>query len=301
MESPYLEGPFAPVSTERSGPLSLLEGEVPRDLHGTYVRNGPNPRFATLGRHHWFDGDGMLHAVRFGEGAARYQRRWIRTAAFQEETMEERGLYRGLLESVRENPAGAHKDTGNTDILAFGSELLALHYMGGRAWRVDADSLETLGPLALPDRLSAHAKVDPETGELLFFDYRPTPPFLRLGVLREGSLSLRDVGAEVALEEAVFPHDMAFTRRFAILMAPPATLSAKHAAAGRWGVIEDPEAPFRFVLVPRDGSAARVFEASNCYLYHVCDAWEEQGAVVLVGFRCPRLFPASDPSEGAYG
>ena len=25
--------------------------------------NGPNPRYRTEGRYHWFDGDGMLHGI----------------------------------------------------------------------------------------------------------------------------------------------------------------------------------------------------------------------------------------------
>jgi hypothetical protein len=49
--------------------LTDIEGEVPKDLTGMYVRNGPNRRFEAPGRYHWFDGDGMLHAVRFDRRA----------------------------------------------------------------------------------------------------------------------------------------------------------------------------------------------------------------------------------------
>lgn len=297
MESPYLEDGFAPTSDEHSGvALRLIEGEVPRDLHGAYVRNGPNPRFEQPGRYHWFDGDGMLHAVRFGEGTATYTNRYVHTADFARETEADAALFRGLMESSLDNPAGRYKDTGNTDVLVHNGELLTLHYMGASAWRVDPITLETLGKREVPAKLSAHAKVDPATGELLHFDYAVEEPFLRFGSLApDGTHTWIDT----PVAEPVYPHDMAFTPTYAILMEPPVTLSAKHHKAGRWGVVEHRDRPFRFHLVPRHGGAPRSFEATGCYLYHVVDAWEEGDTVELVGFRCPRLFPKPDPSEGA--
>lgn len=303
MKSPYLEGSFAPAPSETSSvSLKVLEGEVPRDLFGSYVRNGPNPAFLAEGRHHWFDGDGMLHALRFEDGDARYQSRWIQTPSLAQERSDGRALWKGLLESTRDNPDKRHKDTGNTDVIAYGNELLAFHYMGGAAWRLHGQTLETLGRLEVPSRMSAHAKVDPVSGELLYFDYGAEAPFLAFGsVDKDGG----HVSQEAPIERPVFPHDMAFTSRFGVLMAPPVFLSAKHAAAGRWGVEEQEDEPFRFLLMPREksgeGGEVRVFEASPCYLYHVVDAWDDGDAVELIGFRCPKLFPKSDPSEGVLG
>ena len=39
-----------------------VEGELPRELNGTFYRNGPNPAYEPRGKYHWFDGDGMSHA-----------------------------------------------------------------------------------------------------------------------------------------------------------------------------------------------------------------------------------------------
>lgn len=305
MESPYLEGSFAPTPHETSSvALKVLEGEVPKDLAGSYVRNGPNPAFRAEGRHHWFDGDGMVHALRFEDGDVRYQSRWVQTPSLKAERDEGRALWKGLLESAKDNPDHRYKDTGNTDVIAYGDELLTFHYMSGSAWRLHGQTLETLGRLEIsnaPARMSAHAKVDPVSGELLYFDYGVKTPFLTFGrIAKDGT----HVTQEAPLDRPVFPHDMAFTSRFGVLMAPPVSLSAKHAAAGRWGVEEHRDEPFRFILMPRGGSddeGARVFEASPCYVYHVVDAWDDGDAVELVGFRCPKLFPKADPSEGALG
>ena len=58
--SPYLLGDFAPVHTELSTDALEVEGEVPKDLFGMYVRNGPNAQHTPKGRYHWFDGDGAV-------------------------------------------------------------------------------------------------------------------------------------------------------------------------------------------------------------------------------------------------
>ena len=79
IDNPYLHGLFAPVVEERDERVPTIEGTLPADLAGAYVRNGPNNRFAPTNRYHWFDGDGMLHAVWFEDGRARYRSRFIQT------------------------------------------------------------------------------------------------------------------------------------------------------------------------------------------------------------------------------
>ena len=38
-------------------------GELPSEISGMFVRNGPNPQFSPIGNYHWFDGDGMVHGI----------------------------------------------------------------------------------------------------------------------------------------------------------------------------------------------------------------------------------------------
>ncbi len=67
---PGLMNNFAPLRAEFGpAPLKLLSGKVPADLNGVYLRAGPNIRFAPEGRYHPFDGDGMIHAAHFENGA----------------------------------------------------------------------------------------------------------------------------------------------------------------------------------------------------------------------------------------
>ena len=81
--NPYLMSNFAPVSKEITTNNLEIKGELPRDLSGMYLRNGPNPQFAPLGRYDWMDGDGMLHGIRISGGRAEYRNRYVQTGAFE--------------------------------------------------------------------------------------------------------------------------------------------------------------------------------------------------------------------------
>ena len=80
-KDPYLSGVYAPVTAERDDATLAVTGALPAGLAGTYLRNGPNPKFEPKGRYHIFDGDGMLHGLTLdGAGGASYRNRWVRTA-----------------------------------------------------------------------------------------------------------------------------------------------------------------------------------------------------------------------------
>lgn len=301
-DDPYLDGAYAPIDDESELELTASEGAIPRDLNGSYVRNGPNPRFAAPGRHHWFDGDGMLHAVRLHDGKATYRNRYVRTPGFLKEEEAGRALWSGLLEPTGDNPSGApYKDTGNTDVLAYRGALYTLWYVCGAAHRIDPITLESRGPATFggeePLRLSAHAKVDPRSGELVFFDYGPRPPFMRYGVIADGRIEHL---VPIELPGPRLPHDMAITERFSILMDLPVFPRPEALKQKRWIVQFDRAQPARFGIIPRRGApeSIRWFSAEPCYVYHVVNAWEEGDTVVMVGCRCDDPLPEPRAEDG---
>jgi carotenoid cleavage dioxygenase len=300
-DTPVLQGGFAPVTQEWAVDLGDVEGEIPCDLTGLHVRNGPNRRFEAPGRYHWFDGDGMLHAVRFEGGRAQYRNRWIRTDGLQEELHAGRALWQGIKDPPRrDRPDMPVKNTANTDVKFHAGHLITMWYLGGAVYRCRPDDLSTVGPLELDPCLaglpiSAHSKVDERTGEFLFFAYGKEPPYMHYGVLdRHGALK---TFMPVALPGPRLPHDMGVTEHHTILHDLPLFQDADAMAAGRHKLKFHADVPARFGIVPRHGTPGQIrwFEASPTYLYHVSNAWEEddgQGGteIVMTGtpFRAPR-------------
>ncbi|MFJ2031981.1 carotenoid oxygenase family protein [Streptosporangium sp. NPDC087985] len=289
-KNPYLLGVYAPVHEEITvGDFEVI-GEIPRDLNGVFLRNGPNRRYAGPGRYHWFDGDGMIHAVHFENGRARYRNRWVRTQAFLADSEAGRGLWSGVMEDPRENPFGnGHglglKDSSNTDVIFHRGKILSTWYLCGTPYAVDPLSLETLGAEdflgTLTGDFMAHPKVDERTGELFWFDYGPQPPYMRYGVVSpEGTVTHV---TDVELPGPRLPHDMAITENYAILMDLPLIQDQEARQRGRYRISFERELPSRFGVIPRhgQGSETRWFEASPCYIYHVVNAWEEGEEIVL--------------------
>jgi carotenoid cleavage dioxygenase-like enzyme len=289
--NPYLTGVFAPIRDELT--LENLEviGEIPADLNGIYLRNGPNRQHDAPGRYHMFDGDGMIHAVHFESGKARYRNRYVHTAAFHEESAAGRALWTGVMESPQGNPFGnTHglgiKDAANTDVIFHGGKVLATWYLCGTPMAVDPLSLETLGAEnflgSLNGDMMAHPKVDESSGELFWFDYGPDgPPYLRYGVV--GQQGIVDHSTDIDLPGPRLPHDMAITANYAVLMDLPLIQDQVARAAGKYRIEFDRSLPARFGILPRrgHGTAIRWFEAKPCYIYHVINAWEQGEEIVL--------------------
>ena len=301
-ELPVLQGGFAPVDQELTVDLTdVVEGEIPRDLTGMHVRNGPNRRFEAPGRYHWFDGDGMLHAVEFEGGRARYRNRWVGTRGLQEELAAGQALWQGIKDPPRKDrPDAPLKNTANTDVKYHAGQLLAMWYLGGSVYQVNPSDLSTRGILDMDPRIaglpiSAHSKVDERTGEFLFFAYGKEAPYMHYGVLdREGALK---TFMPVQLPGPRLPHDMAITANFTVLHDFPLFYDMDAFAAGRHKLKFYAEMPSRFAVVPRHGRPDQIrwFEAKPTYMYHVSNAWEEddgQGGIEIVmtgtPFRVPR-------------
>ena len=289
-QNPYLLGIYAPVHEEISAEDMVVIGEIPKDLNGVYLRNGPNRRYEEPGRYHWFDGDGMIHAMHFDNGKVRYQNRWVRTEAFKAEGAAGRSLFSGVIEDPKNNPFGnSHglniKDSANTDLIYHRGKVLATWYLCGAPMAIDPLSLDTLGAEdflgTLVGDMMAHPKVDERTGELFWFDYGPQAPYMRYGVM--GPDGTQKHVTDIELPGPRLPHDMAITDNYAVLMDLPLIQDEQARQAGRYKIQFEHTLPSRFAVIPRyaDASKLRWFEASPCYIYHVVNAWEEGDEVVM--------------------
>lgn len=298
VDNPYLHGLYAPTTLEVTSDALPVEGELPRDLFGAYFRNGPNSVHAPINRYHWFDGDGMVHGIWFEDGQARYANRYVQTRGLKAEQEAGHTIWGGVLGPFDMTlPGGPLKDTANTDLIALDGRLFALWYESGQLFELDPKTLATLGPQrfdnAVPKRISAHSKVCPHTGDLIWFSYGDRPPYMRYGVLaRDG----RSHTTSITLPGPRRPHDIGITPRFSILHDFPVFFDPEVFKRTKKRIpLFHRDVPTRYGVVPRWGSDADVrwFEFEPCYMLHVVNCWEEADTVVMVGCRTddPTLKP----------
>ena len=299
-DDPFLRGNYAPWPMEGEIHNLVVEGEIPRDLDGTLFRNGPNPQFAPRGRYHWFDGDGMIHAFTIRDGKAHYRNRWVRSQRFQMEREAGEALWGGLADWANSDPRveGIFPNAANTNIIVHGGKLLAL-WEAGPPHELDPRTLETRGVYDFDGKLqgpmTAHPKIDPDTGELLFFGYSPFPPYLRYYVASADGKITRSEEIEVPVPTMM--HDFIATRNHVIFMVFPATFRFENFASGapiRW----EPELGTKIGVMPRNGTSADVrwFETNPCYVFHPMNAYSENGQVIADVCRFDRL-PLFDGAE----
>jgi len=224
---------FAALEEEHCGWVTEITGEIPRDLKGTFFRNGPGTMKAGEQQYgHWFDGPGMISAVSFLDGRAHFQNRYVRTPKFVKDKAAGKICSRGFGTQLEggwgsnflrpmENPA-------NTSISWHANKLCAF-YEGGQPYRLDPATLETRGKelyegaLNSVKTMSAHGKINRKTGHQINFGVNITGPGLTRLKL---ALDVYDIDphgriprkCRVRLDEFPFLHDFGMTENYAVFL-----------------------------------------------------------------------------------
>ncbi|GAS86481.1 carotenoid oxygenase [Mycolicibacterium brisbanense] len=307
-DHPYRTGPWRPQTTEwNADELPVVDGEIPADLDGVYLRNTENPLHPAFKVYHPFDGDGMLHIVGFRDGKAFYRNRFIRTDGFLAENAAGGPLWPGIAEPVnlaqRDHGWGARtlmKDASSTDVTVHRGVALSSFYQCGDLYRIDPCTGDMLGKEdwsgEFPRDLgvSAHPKVDDRTGELLFFNYGKQAPYMHYGVVDGTNRLVHYV--DVELPGPRLPHDMAFTENYVILNDFPLFWDAELLKLNAHVPRLHRDLPSRFAILPRRGQPGQIrwFEADPTYVLHFTNAFEDGDEIVLDGFFQGSPEPADD-------
>jgi len=294
----------APIPMECDAPFLPIQGKLPRELNGTLYRNGANPQFASPGAH-WFFGDGMLHGFRLDNGRASYRNRWVRTPKWLAEHAAGRPLYGEYNMKLSGAPPSTPRDgnVANTNIIYHAGKLLALEE-AHLPMQIERDTLATRGYCDFGGTLktgpfTAHPKIDPVTGEMLFFGYnvgRPLGPGMMFGAV--------DAAGHVTRLErfkapyAAMVHDFIVTEHYVLFPILPLTGSIWRAVRGRPPYAWEPRKGSYVGVMPRSGTtrAIRWFRSEPCFVFHAMNAWEDGDRIVADVMQSEQapFFPTAD-------
>ncbi|XP_073135743.1 probable carotenoid cleavage dioxygenase 4, chloroplastic [Henckelia pumila] len=294
---------FAPVRELPPTACEVVEGSLPPSLDGAYIRNGPNPQFLPRGPYHLFDGDGMLHSIRISGGKATLCSRYVKTYKYRVE--REKGFsvipnvfsgFNGLSASAARGAlavarvlAGQFNPTegaglANTSLSLISGNLYALGESDlPYSVKIDSDGeIHTLGRHDFNRKLfmsmTAHPKIDPETGETFAFRYGPMPPFLTF--FRINSVGEKQADVPIfSMTSPSFLHDFAITKKYAIFNEIQIGMNPMEMISGGSPVGANPSKVPRIGVIPRyaaDESQMKWFEVPGLNTIHAINAWDEE-------------------------
>lgn len=295
--APWLAA-FAEVPREHGFEPLRTEGALPRELAGTMFRNGPG-LFSVFGHRyrHWFDGDGLVSAVRFGDGRAEGAVRLVQSRGLEEERRRGRAYFGSYgtkapgpwnpwraLRFVREGG----KNPANTSVMCWADRVFAL-CEAGRPTEIDPATLETTGESDLGGAIvrpfSAHPHRVDETGYVYNFGTRlGRPNAVDLYALRPDGTAGRI--AELPLSFPTLIHDFAVTARHLVLFLAPVEIGLYRILFGRSSFADamewHPERGTEIVVVPLDAPASPIRFATDAFwAWHTGNAFERGGEIVV--------------------
>ena len=297
-KQPWHQG-FADTYQEHIAPLALpVQGDLPAGLRGVLFRNGPGAMSVQGERlAHWFDGDGMVHAVRFTDAGVTYSNRFVDTSHRRAEAQAGKRLFSGFGVTARLGPLGKlrgipFKNPANTHIIFYAQKLLAL-CEAGLPYRLDPATLTTIaadtceGGLDAKIGFSAHPKIHARSGAMWNFG-------IAYGRASCAHLYRCDAEGRAAQMFAVpmpynaLVHDFALTDKYAVFAFAPLALPDVP-----WQVMLGlspfernlqwkPARGTHLAVVDLDGGHVRQLQAPPFFAFHTINAWDdERGDIVL--------------------
>ena len=288
----HFTGLNAPVRIESSVQNLPVEGEIPKEIEGSFFRAVPDPAHVPMFEDDVaLSGDGMISRFRFENGHVDHDIRYVRTARYDAEKKARHALFGKYRNPFTDDPSveGVDRTVANTTPVWHGDRLF-MTKEDGHAYEVDPETLETIGSWDYhgglrSETMTAHPRIDPETGEMFFFGYEA------------GGLCSLDVAYCIAdkdgnlVSEQWFQqpycstiHDFAITEHYAIFPIFPTTADLERLKAGGEHWAHEQERESWVGIMPRYGKVEemRWFKgAKGVSAFHFVNAYEEGDLIHL--------------------
>src|SRR5689334_16931980 len=169
-------------------------------------------------------------------------------------------------------------------------------------FELDPVGLERGGFMATGGKFTAHPKMDPETGEMVWFAYsagpQPLTNLIDYGVTDASGKVVRRDRFEAPYASMI--HDFIVTKNYVAFPVLPLNGDIQRAMKGGPALAWDPSKGAYLGVMRRNASvdSIRWFEMDPNYMFHPMNAWEEGSKLhcELMEYPFAPLFPMADGS-----
>lgn len=290
--TPYFIGLNEPVGKEVAFAGLEVEGTIPDALRGSFYRAVPDPAFPPkFADDHTLSGDGMVSRLSFNtDGTVDFAMKFVETArhiAEKELGRARFGKYRNRWTDDADVQDVDRTVANTTPVWHAGKLLMAKE--DGHPYRVDPRTLETLGShdfggALKSETMTAHVRIDPETGELFFYGYEADGP-------ASTKVAYCVVGADGELKSeqwfdapyCAMMHDFTVSQNYALFPIYPTTSDVDRLKAGGEHWHHQPELDSWLGVMPRYGDVSEIkwFKGpKGVFCYHMMNAWEDEAGLL---------------------
>lgn len=285
----YLTDNFEPVIDEIWVENLPIRGSLPSDLHGIFMRNGPNPYFEPLTYTYPYDGDGMIHAIYIKNGQASYRNRFVATKELLAEKRAGKALYGGIAKPVfpekrfllPEDPQSPVKAGRFINVIHHAGRYIALHE-SNTAYEITSD-LKTLGEWRPSDHAieaTPHVRFDPKTQELYLINYSLEPPYLCYHRLDAQGHLIQTIPIDMPYTSMM--HDFVLTEHYVVFFDCAVLAKIENLMSGK-GLFEwEPSRGGRIGYMPKDGSHPIVWiETPPFFSFHSANGFDQKEQIII--------------------
>ena len=290
---PFAGGFFSTLRFEGEIFDCEVQGELPRDMHGTFYRLGGDwlyPPKSPLDVP--FSADGYISMFRFANGRVDYRGRFVRTPRYLANRKAGRQLFGVYRNRAADDPTvrSLNSTVANTTPVIHGGRLFATKE-DSRPYEIDPHTLETRGEWDFHGKLksltfTAHPKIDPVSGEMICFGYEATGE-ASTDVFVYFIDKTGHVTREVRLQAPYVSemHDMAITRTHVVIPCFPLTTDKEWLRSGNVHWYWDERLPGYLCVLPRNGGAkdARWIKGPPHAMGHTLNATTEGSRLIVDG------------------
>lgn len=295
--SPY-DVVFRSQTDEHAAPVVSVDGEIPRDLRGTFFRMGPGYQHVGTDPLHFYEGFGLLSGVGFRDGGAFFRSAHVRSALFEASMRAGRLVQRGLFTNTPSRLRNVLKplpgNFASHDVYTWAGRVYAtgdVHYALDPATFANRGEERYGRPAG--QALAPMPRRDARRGRLVAYSVKP-------GLVGPDEVTFFEVdeagnrheGPRARLRRSIaIIHDVAFTDRYYVVVQLPLKASLPRILWGAKPFVDaldvvPGETPV-VTLVPRDGKGLVTpievpLPEGPVLTFHMVNAFDDDDGNVVV-------------------